>query len=154
MLRFRTAGLRGFAAVLLFTAAVGLAACGGDEDSVQPTEQEAADVRAISKLGDQMTAAMRQANMKELCSLMVEDDVNKTFGGKAKCRRALQANLASSGQQPKFEFSEITIKDDEALALNGADNDSTVYFARVDDQWLIDLSPDIQKFQPVEQQEE
>lgn len=153
MPKFRTAGIRGCAAVLLSTAAVGLAACGGD-DSVQPTEQEAADVRAISKLGDQMTAAMRQANMNELCALMVEEDVNETFGGKAKCRRALQANLASSGKQPRFEFSEITIKDDEALALNGADNGSTVYFTRVDGQWLIDLSPDIEKFQPVEQQEE
>jgi hypothetical protein len=123
--------------------ALGLAACGGsDNDSDQPSAAQAADAKAISAIGDKLDAAYKRKDAAKVCALIDPQGLKKQFGGAKGCQKRLAGAFnRAENSNLQFQFEDITIDGDTAVAQSTKSGQGEVYFKRVKGEWYIDANP-------------
>lgn len=142
-MRFRT-----LVAASLCVAGLGLAACGGSDDSGsgEPTAEQAEAAREINSLGQQLKQAYEGNDAAAACALLDPAGLKQEFGSKKICVKRVTAAISRGEARPQIDFDEITVNGDTATASAKAENGPTsnYEFIRVDGKWYIDISPDDQ----------
>lgn len=137
-MRFGASARRSFVAVLVCSAALGLAACGSDS-SDEPSASQKEDVAAITAIADRMNQALVQGKIGKICDLIEADQVKKEFGSEAKCRTRLARSGAKLNQVPNVAFAKITVDGDQAVAQSEAMGE--VHFQKSGGKWYVDIAP-------------
>jgi hypothetical protein len=132
---------RAFAAALLCVTAFGLAACGGSDDSDQPSEEQAAAAKEIVALGTQLKQAYDQKDAAAACALLDPQGLKQEFKTKKACAKQVDAAIGQGRGRPEIEFDQVTVDGDHATAVAKSDTGETTYdFVKVDGKWYIDIS--------------
>ena len=132
-------------AVLLCAAAVGLVACGGDDDSSnEPSAEQADAARQITSIGQQLKVAYDTKDAAGACALLDPAGLKEEFGSRKVCVKRVTSAINQGKGSPDIDFGEVTVDGDTASAVSKADGGGeTVYdFVRVGDKWFIDISSD------------
>lgn len=135
--------LRGPLAALLCVTALGLAACGGSDDSSdQLSDQEAAEAKAVLAVGEQLQKGYQSKDSQAVCRLMDPVGLKKHFGGQNGCVKRLNAAFNQTDQVPDLNFENVTVNGNTAVATadpGDGSNGNTVYFTQINGEWKIDL---------------
>jgi predicted lipid-binding transport protein (Tim44 family) len=128
--------------VLACSVALGLAACGGDDDSDQVSSNQAAEVKAIAAVGEQLQLAYKQKDAKKLCSLVDPVALKKRFGKTNGCVKQLNgAFQKATAASTDFDLENVTVEGNRAVAQTSRGEGYDVHFKKVDGKWYIDLNP-------------
>lgn len=135
--------IRGLAAAFVCAAAIGLAACGGSDDSSdQLSDQETVEAKAVLSVGAQLQKGYENKDSQAVCGLMDPAGLKKHFGGQKGCVKRLNAAFGKTDQVPDLSFDNVTVNGDSAVATADPGDGSSgnkVYFTQVNGEWKIDL---------------
>jgi hypothetical protein len=133
--------LRTVAAAAVCVTALGLTACGGGDDSGQPSEEQAAAAKEIVGLGAQLKQAYNQKDAAAACALLDPQGLKQEFKTKRACAKQVNAAISQGRGRPEIEFDQVTVDGDHATAVVKSDTGETTYdFIKVGDKWYIDIS--------------
>ena len=120
-----------------------MACGGGDDDSDQPSADQAAEAALVVDVGRQLKVAYDQKDAKKACGLIDPEGLQKEFRTKRACVRQVQTAIGQGRGRPEIEFDEVTVDGNTATAVTKNDSGETTYdFVKVDGKWYIDISSD------------
>ena len=139
MKRAGGSGLRGVAVTLVCAAAIGLAACGGDDSTDGISDQDASAAKEIVALGQTVQEGLETRDAATVCSSFSPDGVKKRFGSQKNCVNYLNKVFNAKGAAPDYSFGTITVDGNTATAKTS--EGSNMSFVQVNGKWYIDLGP-------------
>lgn len=143
-MRLGASAFRGSAAAVVCALAIGLAACGGSDDSGQSSSGQAAEEKAVIAVADQLREAYQQKDPAAICALVDPTGLKKQFGNMKGCKKQIGQAINQAGSSitaEDFNLKTVTVQGDRAVASRTEGGSNRVYFKQVGTEWYIDVDP-------------